>query len=79
MHSKLSSILFPNMVITDLDKTKNIIDVVKEEKETIAFVFPCKDLKRPGVIHLTSRTKGIKKKKKKKGKARVLRVFACAV
>ena len=58
MHSKLSSILFPNMVITDLDKTKNIIDVVKEEIETIAFVFPCKDLKRPGVIHLTSRTKG---------------------
>ena len=60
MHSKLSSILFPNLVITDLDKTKNIIDVVKEEKETIAFVFPCKDLKRPGVIQLTSRTKGIR-------------------
>ena len=51
---------FSSMVITDLDKTKNIIDVVKEEKETIAFVFPCKDLKRPGVIHLTSRTKGIR-------------------
>ena len=55
-----SRIFFANMVITDLDKTKNIIDVVKEEKETIAFVFPCKDLKRPGVIHLTSRTKGIR-------------------
>ena len=31
IHSKLSRILFANMVITDLDKTKNIIDVVKEE------------------------------------------------
>ena len=60
IHSKLSRILFANMVITDLNKTKNIIDVVKEGKETIALVFPCKDQKRPGVIHLTSRTKGIR-------------------
>ena len=60
IHSKLSSVLYANMEITDLDKTKNTIDVLKEGKETIALVFPSNDHKRPGVIHLTSRTKGVR-------------------
>ena len=40
------------------DKKKNVIDIVKDGKETIAIVFPSQDqARRPGVIHLTSRTR----------------------
>ena len=58
-HSKLSQILFGDLEgQTKLDKEKNLIDVVKDGTETIAIVFPSQDqARRPGVIHLTSRTK----------------------
>lgn len=58
-HSKLSQILFGDLEgQTKLDKKKNLIDVVKDGRETIAIVFPSQDQgRRPGVIHLTSRTK----------------------
>ena len=40
------------------DKKKNVIDIVKDGKETIAIVFPSQDqARRPGVIHITSRTR----------------------
>ena len=41
VHSKLSSVLFGRMEIKNLDKTRNVIDLVKDDKETIAIVFPC--------------------------------------
>ena len=58
-HSKLSQILFGDLEgQTKLDKEKNLIDVVKDGTETIAIVFPSQDqARRPGVIHLTTRTK----------------------
>ena len=43
---------------TKPDKEKNLIDVDKDGKGTIAIVFPSQDqARRPGVIHLTTRTK----------------------
>ena len=58
-HSKLSQLLFGDLKVqTKPDKEKNVIDVVKDGKETIAIVFPSQDqARRPGVIHLTSRTR----------------------
>ena len=58
-HSKLSQILFGDLEVQKVpDKKKNVIDIVKDGKETIAIVFPSQDqARRPGVIHLTSRTR----------------------
>ena len=58
-HSKLSQILFGDLEVQKVpDKKKNVIDIVKDGKETIAIVFPSQDqARRPGVIHITSRTR----------------------
>ena len=58
-HSKLSQILFGDLEVqTVSDKKKNVIDVVKNGKDAIAIVIPSQDqARRPGVIHLTSRTR----------------------
>ena len=55
-HSKLSQILFGDLEVQIVpDKKKNVIDVIKDGKDTI---FPSQDqARRPGVIHLTSRTR----------------------
>ena len=55
-HSKLSQILFGDLEVQTVpDKKKNVIDVIKDGKDTI---FPSQDqARRPGVIHLTSRTR----------------------
>ena len=55
-HSKLSQILFGDLKVQIVpDKKKNVIDVIKDGKNTI---FPSQNQARgPCVIHLTSRTR----------------------
>ena len=60
IHSKLSEIVFESQKLESKPENidKNVIDVVKDVKETIALVVLAKKInKAPGIIHVTSRTK----------------------